>query len=190
MFTFAKQVLGIRSVQMSDPLDVIFKKSIRKLGDSTKGPSIKKRPVFKLEYRRFNPKNYSNFTTPPKPTLSHQLVGLKAPRSLSLPGFALTSGPFRFNVEKKKWVTNTNQYYIKNEANFRATEKMKARVHLKNALYGYSVYRNSWMPQSLINKSAMIPLVGLKNTSFIFKNDLRKAQKTSRRSVLSQGYQG
>jgi len=190
MFTFAKQVLGIRSVQMSDPLDVIFKKSIRKLGDSSKGPSIKKRPVFKLEYSRFNPKNYSNFTTPPKPGLSYQLVGLKAPRGLTMPGFALTSGPFRFNVEKKKWITNTNPYYIKNEANFRATEKMKVQLRLMNALYGFSSNRNAWMPPTLINKSAMIPLVGLKNTSFIFKNDLRKAQKTSRRSVLSQGYQG
>jgi len=187
MLTFAQKVLGLRSVKKSDAINSIFKKSILKLKE-TKG-NIKRRPLFRLDYR-YNPNNYKNFTTPPKPSIEYQLIGVKAPRNIKLPGFDLTSGPYRFNVHKRKWIENTNPYYIKNEANFRATEKMKAKLHLRNVLYGYNPTRNSWMPQNLVNKAAMIPLVGLKNTSFIFKNDLRKAQKTSRRKILSQSNKG
>ena len=42
------------------------------------------------------------------------------------------------------------------------------KAHLRNILYGYNPKRNSWMPEALVNKSATIPLVGLKNTSFIY----------------------
>ena len=42
------------------------------------------------------------------------------------------------------------------------------RLHLKNILYGYNPVRDGWMPKSLINKAAIIPLVGLKNTSFVY----------------------
>jgi hypothetical protein len=166
MLTFARQVLGLTSVQRTDPLDSIFKKSIRKLKE-TPGESIKRRPIFKLDYKNIDPKKYKEFTTTPKSSLSRQLVGLKGPRGLSIPGFAMTSGPYRFNLNKKKWVTNANIHYIKNENTYRATQNSNVKLKLANTLYGYNPVRNYWMPRNLINKSAMIPLVGLKNMSFI-----------------------
>lgn len=166
MLTFARRVLGLTSVQRTDPLDSIFKKSIRKLKE-TPGQSIKHRPIFKLNYKNIDPKKYKEFTTKPKASLPRQLVGLKGPRGLSIPGFAMTSGPYRFNLDKKKWVTNTNPQYIKNENSYRATQNTKVQLKLGNTLYGYNPSRNYWMPKNLINKSAMIPLVGLKNMSFI-----------------------
>jgi len=167
MLTFARQVLGLTSIQKSDPLNSIFKKSIRKLKE-TRGQSIKRRPVFKLEYKTIDPKKYKEFTTTPKSSVPRQLIGLRGVRGLTIPGFAPTSGPFRFNLNKKKWVNNVNAHYIKNENSYRATENIKINgLRLSNTLYGFNPVRNYWMPRNLINKSAMIPLVGLKNMSFI-----------------------
>jgi len=166
MLTFARQVLGLTTIQKSDPLDVIFKKSMRKLKEVS-GQSIKKRPIFKLDYKNIDPKKYKNFTTTPKPSIEYQMIGLRGPRNINIPKFAITSGPFRFNIKKRKWITNTNNLYIKNENTYRATEKINSKFHLENLLYGYNPVRNQWMPKNLIKKSAMIPIVGLKNTSFI-----------------------
>jgi hypothetical protein len=99
-----------------------------------------------------------------------QAIGLKGPKGLDIPGFEVTSGNSRFNVKKRKWVTNLNTMYIKNEDTYRATEPVKGhRLRLSNVLYSFNPTRNSWMPRNLIHKSAMIPFVGLKNTSFILK---------------------
>ena len=102
----------------------------------------------------------------------YQLVlGLKGAKGQDIPGYAPSMSNYRFNFRKKKWVQNESSEYIKNEATYilNPTKKVpKApRVHLKNMLYGYRPNRNSWMPSKLVNKAAMIPIVGLKNKSFI-----------------------
>jgi len=169
MLTFARRVLGLTTIQKTDPLDVIFKKAIRKLKE-VRGPRITKRPVFRFNYKNVDPKKYHNYTTPPKPSVVFQAISLKGPKGLDIPGFEVTSGNSRFNVKKRKWVTNRNTMYIKNEDTYRATEPVKGhRLRLSNVLYSFNPTRNSWMPRNLIHKSAMIPFVGLKNTSFILK---------------------
>ena len=170
MLTFAKNVLGLKNLSASDSIESIFKKSIKILPETTR-PQIKKRPVFRL-YHSANPENFTAYTTPPKNSKLHQLIGLKGPQNINIQGFRKTSGPFRFNLNKKKWVVNTNPQYIKNENTHRATENFKQKMpmlKLKNILYGYNPVRNAWMPVNLVQKSAMIPLVGLKNMSFISK---------------------
>jgi hypothetical protein len=170
MLTFAKNVLGLKKLSASDSIETIFKKCIKKLPDTTR-PHIKKRPVFRLSYNT-NATNFAAYTTPPKNTKLHQLIGIRAPHSLNIPGFKRTSGQFRFNLNKKKWVVNTNPQYIKNENTHRASENFTKKMpplKLKNILYGYNPVRNAWMPVNLVEKAAMIPLVGLKNMSFISK---------------------
>jgi hypothetical protein len=97
-------------------------------------------------------------------------VGLKSTANMNIPGYTRSSGPYRFDLNKKKWVSNNSKMYIKNEMSHRPLEALRSipKAHLRNILYGYNPKRNSWMPNVLVNKSAMIPLVGLKNTSFIY----------------------
>jgi hypothetical protein len=170
LFVFATKVLKIRNLKKSDKLIKIFKKCIFQLKDGQR-PSIKNRPVFKLNWTP-NPKNYDRYTTPPRldPLITSQIVGLKSTVNMNIPGYIRSSGPYRFNLNKKKWVSNNSRTYIKNEMTHRPVTALKPipKAHLRNILYGYNPKRNSWMPNVLVNKSAMIPLVGLKNTSFIY----------------------
>ena len=170
LFTFATRVLKIKNLSKSEKLVKIFKRCAYKLKDSVR-PSIKDRPVFKLNWSP-DPFKYKQYTTSPRiePLVTSQIVGLRSSTNMNIPGYVRSSGPFRFNLNKKKWVSNNSKMYIKNEMTHRP-EKAPApipKAHLRNILYGYNPKRNSWMPEALVNKSATIPLVGLKNTSFIY----------------------
>jgi hypothetical protein len=89
---------------------------------------------------------------------------------MNIPGYIRSSGPYRFNLEKKKWVSNTSRMYIKNEMTHRPINVPNKipKTRLTNILYGYNPKRNAWMPETLINKAALIPLAGLKNRSFLY----------------------
>jgi hypothetical protein len=177
MFTFAKEVLKLKTIRKGDPIVTIFRKSIKHLNETQK-IKITQRPVFKLNHSTYDPYKNEKYTTKPRleRLASQQLVGLKGPNTLTLQNFQKTSGPFKFNIAKKKWIVSKDPYYIKNEYTFRPTKIGKVpMLHMKNILYGYKPNRNWWMPNNLITKSATIPLVGLKNTSFVYKNELRKA---------------
>jgi hypothetical protein len=91
---------------------------------------------------------------------------------MNIPGYKRSSGPYRFNLNTKKWIKNNSRMYIKNEMTHRPIKAPNSipRARLRNILYGYNPKRNSWVSDVLVNKSAMIPYVGLKNTSFIYKN--------------------
>jgi hypothetical protein len=170
LFTFATRVLKIKNLKKTDKLVKIFKRCAFRLKDSVR-PSIKGRPVFKLNWSP-DPSKYKRYTTSPRlePLVTSQIVGLRSSANMNIPGYVRSSGPYRFNLNKKKWISNNSKMYIKNEMTHRP-QKASApipRAHLRNILYGYNPKRNSWMPEALVNKSATIPLVGLKNTSFIY----------------------
>jgi hypothetical protein len=170
LFLFATKVLKVRNIQKSDKLVKIFKRCVFRLRDGIR-PYIKNRPVFKLNWTP-NPKNYDRYTSEPRidPLITSQIVGLKSTVNMNIPGYNRSSGPYRFNLNNKKWVSNNSKMYIKNEMTHRPLEAIRPipKAHLRNILYGYNPKRNSWMPNILVNKAAMIPLVGLKNTSFIY----------------------
>ncbi len=170
LFLFATKVLKLKNIRKTDKLVRIFKRCTYKLKDIPKS-SIKRRPVFKLNWTP-DPTKYKRYTTEPwiEPLATSQIIGLKSSVNMNIPGYVKSSGPYRFNLNTKKWVSNSSRLYIKNEMTHRPI-KAPAKIpkaRLRNILYGYNPKRNSWIPDVLVNKSAMIPLSGLKNTSFIY----------------------
>jgi hypothetical protein len=114
---------------------------------------------------RVDPYRYENITTKPtRSTVYKQLFyGIKTSANLNVPGYTKTLGSYRFDVNKGAWVNNRNPLYIHNEATHRpSTITSFPAVPLEDTLYGYSPARDSWMPRALVQKAAMIPLVGLK----------------------------
>ena len=167
MLTFAETVLNVKNIKSDDDIFSIFKKCITKFDNPIK-ISLKNRKIFKLKYNS-DPMKYKKYTT--EPYISKiPIVGLKSLTTNKIPGFTKTTGPYRFNIHKKKWIYNNSLYYIKNEMTNRPVNVAKKipKVRFKDILYGYNPQRDSWMPDKLINKAAMIPIVGLKNTSFIY----------------------
>ena len=157
MFQFATAVLGVK-VAKSDAIGTIFKKCEAKLGaPPARRAHVAKRGAFVA--RSFDPGRYAKWTT--KPEKLQQAVSA----SFAIPGFARTSGPYRFDTVKKRWTANTSPEYIKNEMAFRAesgtVKKLPKGLRLMNTLYGYRANRNG-ASRILVN-SARIPFIGLKN---------------------------
>ena len=170
LFLFASKVLKLKNLKQTDNITTIFKRSVPKIKEIKKS-SIKRRPVFRMS-SSYNPLKYKRYTTEPRtaPLVTSQIVGFKSTTNMNIPGYIRSSGPYRFNLNSKKWVSNNSEMYIKNEMTHRllnAPNKIP-KVHLQNILYGYNPKRNSWMTPNLVNKAALIPIVGLKNTSFIY----------------------
>lgn len=175
MFIFCRDVLKIRGIKSTDSVEKIFLKSIPKI-KTKNNINLIKRPVFTNAYikraLRVNPYKYQRYTGNVKQSkVLYQLVyGVKGHQAPN--GYKPSGSNFKFDFKLKKWVKNDSVTYIKNESNFVPNTNMKVskvppKVHLKNILYGYNPTRNTWMPKKLVNKAAMIPIVGLKNKSFI-----------------------
>ena len=170
LFLFANKVLKLKNIKKTDNITTIFKRSVPKIKEIQKS-SIKRRPVFRMN-TKFDPLKYKRYTTEPRvgPLVTSQIVGFRSTANMNIPGYIQSSGPYRFNLNSKKWITNKSEMYIKNEMTHRllnAPNKIP-KVRLQNILYGYNPKRNSWMPGNLVNKASLIPIVGLKNTSFIY----------------------
>jgi len=175
MYLFAKKILGVRNIDSTSSDSDIFKKAVRKIPKTR--VDLKSRPVFDrkiVEYaKRINPSRYEKYTTEPfREKLAQRiLVGVKAPRNLDLQGYSTTSGIYRFDIKKHKWVIDRNKSYIKDEYTHRP-DKLVAIPKVKNIrriLYGHNPVRNRDMSKRIIKKSAMIPLIGLKNKSFLYR---------------------
>jgi hypothetical protein len=167
---FATKILKIKNISRTDSIHTIFKRALPKVSDSYK-VSLKNRPVFKINWSP-DPLKYKRFTTAPRiePLVMSQIVGIRASsNNINIPGYKQSSGIYRFNLNAKKWTMNNSKLYVKNEMSHRPIEVPKTipKTHLKNILYGFNPKRDYWMPTPLIEKAAMIPIVGLKNTSFI-----------------------
>jgi len=114
-----------------------------------------------------NPRKYIAYTSPPdEERVSRQfVVGLKAStKSVRVPGFQQTKGDQRFNINNQLWRTSKDKNYVKNEYNFRPSTggKVPEKFNILKTLYGYRPARDSWVPKSVLLKSAQIPFVGLK----------------------------
>lgn len=115
-----------------------------------------------------NPYNFKKYTTEPsKEKLSKQLVyGLNpVVNKTNVNGYKNSNGNKRFNLKELKWKNVNNKSYVKNEYNLRPViaQKLPNKFSINKTLYGYNPNRNQWVPKNILNKSAAIPFVGLKN---------------------------
>jgi len=162
-----------KRILSTDSIDTIAKKVGIKLGKPahtfrkyTKvGPSIMKRAS------EVKPKKYHlATTTPSKPKLSKDLFyGLKSNHNemKTPPNYLRTHSNQVFNMEKMKWRPNPNQNYVRNEMNFRPNKPRPLpskinNVRMEETLYGFKPVRDQWVPKPILERSAMIPFIGLK----------------------------
>ena len=176
MVVFSREVLGIKGITMKDSIDSIYKKAMAKI-DAT-NVNLKKRPTFNprilgTRAARVNPYNHETYTTPPDldKLISYYFVGLRGKYGIPIKNFKETSGKYRFDMNKKKWVINKNPLYIRNQFNYRPTKTFAKtykpnydNLRPTNVLYGYNPKRNANMPREIVSRSSMIPITGLKNT--------------------------
>lgn len=118
--------------------------------------------------KRINPSKYVSYTTQPsKEKLSKQIVyGLDSSiNNINIEGFTRTHGTSRFNTNSLLWKPDTSRSYIKNEYNFRPTYpvELPKKIKMEETLYGFKPVRDKWVPKPILEKSAMIPFIGLKN---------------------------
>ena len=166
MYTMCKYVLKL-NVRYSDSLDSMYKRGIKEVG--VVHSSLLNRPILTkakiVQALRVNPYKYESITSiPSKEKIYKQLFyGIKGSNGLHIPGYSPTFSKYRFLANKGVWIKNNSPLYIHNEANYRPNVIRNTKVPpLKDLLYGYNPARDSWMSDVLVQKAAMIPLVGLK----------------------------
>ena len=112
---------------------------------------------------RVNPRKYEKYTTKPSiDSLSRKILFGKNGNSTN--GFRSGNGNMRFNINKLRWVEDTSRTYIGNHHNLRPVDPVKINQSVLDnpPLYGYNVNRDNWIPKSILKKSALIPVIGLK----------------------------
>ena len=114
------------------------------------------------------PYKYKTYTTEPsRERLSKQIVHGVNPvtKNTIIEGFQKTNGNQRFDLQNLKWKKVTNNSYVKNEINMRPTEPQKIpnTLNVQETLYGFKPRRDGWVPKPLLQRSAAIPFIGLKN---------------------------
>jgi hypothetical protein len=157
-----------KKVKSNDSIDEIFKR-VKPLIIKKGAPAAKKNAKVSVSRAaRVDPFKYKNFTTKPsEEKLSKQIVhGLKpVTKNVNINGYKNSSGNKRLDLKNLKWKNVNNNSYVKNEFNLRPenAKKLPKNINFTNTLYGYNPRRNAWVPKNIINKSAAIPFVGLKN---------------------------
>ena len=171
---FSQKVLKIQNINSSTSDRELFIKAGRKVKSIETVFDFKSRLVLNPEIIlknavSINPYSYLKYVTPPDKlkVMSQFMFGFKGPRSVNINGFTKTSGPFRFNSSKSKWIKNDKKLYIKNEMNFRVQKKvLKNKQNISNIsnviLYGYLPARDHWIPSEILRRSSLIPFIGLK----------------------------
>ncbi len=162
LYQFSTSVLGVKNIRPGDSLLKIFKAAKNKLSPLKKS-EMRGRPKFVP--KKFNPEVFKKFTTVPQiAKIARQFSGIKG-TTVELKNFARTSGKYRFNQNRKVWITNNSINYIKNEMNLRPTstniKKFPEGLKNINTLYGYRGNRNG-VPTNILRASALIPFIGLK----------------------------
>ena len=178
LIEFSKKILGIKGISSANSDEIIHAKAL-KSPSLAKSPrmDIRRRPAMTprdiQRARNINPMNYLKYTSLRwKPVVIERLgIGVRAPRNLVIKNFQKTSGIYRFNTKTYKWTLDNSDAYIKNEFTHRPVlgkyKKIPDVHNARNILYGYNPARNKNMSPNLIKKSALLPLIGLKNMSFL-----------------------
>jgi len=168
MVSFSQKVLGIKGITSKTQDKEIFQKAVK---------SISPTPIVKLisGYRPHIPKKlpdpsrFKEYTTEPGIQVVKKMIvpGIVTRDFVSIDGFEKTDSRMYFNRKTQTWKMSRNPHYIRNKYNFRSSHDRLTYVpqKLSDTLYGYNDQRNSWISSSIIDKTAMIPFVGLKNKS-------------------------
>jgi len=109
---------------------------------------------------KVNPLTYEKYTTEPSKVKLSKLTHATQKKT---PGFKETKSNYRFDIDKRKWVVNKRNAYVKNEYKYRLNTGSKKNLNVNTPeLYAFKTPRNSWVPKKIIEGSAIIPFVGLK----------------------------
>lgn len=170
MLVFAKNILKIKNISSKTPDEKIFKLALNHF--RTDLPiDIRRRPRIDNELlkrvSKINPRLYEKYTTPPviEKILKTHRPGLLNDKKLTS---YKTNSKYYFNKSKKNWKLSRNPFYVRNRFQFRNKNpniKNQKVVPYENTLYAYYQKRDSWIPKSIIRKSAMIAYTGLKNSN-------------------------
>ena len=161
------RIVTKKQINSSEPMDKILK-LVHKTPKTPAKKIAYTKHVNMQRAKRVNPSKYVSYTTQPsKEKLSKQLVyGLDSSvNTINIEGFTRTHGTSRFNTNSLLWKPDTSRSYIRNEYNFRPTHpvELPKKIKMEETLYGFKPVRDKWVPKPILEKSAMIPFIGLKN---------------------------
>lgn len=154
------------NIKTSDDIEKLFKR-VQYTQFTPRRTSKLDGRVNMTEAAKVNPTKYMKYTTQPSiDSLSRKLLyGVKtSSNNLKVTGFIPTNGNMRVNLDTLKWVENKNNSYIGNQYSLRPLNSRNvANDVLKNPpLYGYNPKRDAWVSKTILNRSALIPVIGLK----------------------------
>lgn len=161
MFKLVKMLTG--KAKASDTLENLFK--------SVQNTRFTPKRVYKTDGKvnmtaagKVNPRKYEKYTTEPSIDSLSRKILYGANTGQNKQGFVRTDGTMRFDLNTLQWVENKRKVYIGNQYSLRPRNSVPVSNDvLKNPpLYGYNPKRDSWVSSSLLKRSALIPVVGLK----------------------------
>ena len=161
MFKLVKMLTG--KAKASDTLENLFK--------SVQNTRFTPKRVYKTDGKvnmtsagKVNPRKYEKYTTEPSIDSLSRKILYGANTEQNKLGFVRTDGTMRFDLNTLQWVENKRKVYIGNQYSLRPRNSVPVSNDvLKNPpLYGYNPKRDSWVSSSLLKRSALIPVVGLK----------------------------
>ena len=163
------RIITKKPIKSTEPMEKILK-LVHKVPKTPAKKILRIKSVNIQKAKRVDPSKYAKYTTKPsKEKLSRQIVyGLDSSvNTVNIPGFRQSSGISRFNTNTLTWKPNTSHSYIKNEYDFRPNNNTQLNlpesVKMEETLYGFKPNRDKWVPKPILEKSAMIPFIGLKN---------------------------
>ena len=163
------RIITKKPIKSTEPMEKILK-LVHKVPKTPAKKILRIKSVNIQKAKRVDPSKYAKYTTKPsKEKLSKQIVyGLDSSvNTVNIPGFRQSSGISRFNTNTLTWKPNTSHSYIKNEYDFRPNNttqfNLPESVKMEETLYGFKPNRDKWVPKPILEKSAMIPFIGLKN---------------------------
>ena len=163
------RIITKKPIKSTEPMEKILK-LVHKVPKTPAKKILRIKSVNIQKAKRVDPSKYAKYTTKPsKEKLSRQIVyGLDSSvNTVNIPGFKQSSGISRFNTNTLTWKPNTSHSYIKNEYDFRPNNttqlNLPESVKMEETLYGFKPNRDKWVPKPILEKSAMIPFIGLKN---------------------------
>ena len=163
------RIITKKPIKSTEPMEKILK-LVHKTPKTPAKKILRIKSVNIQKAKRVDPSKYTKYTTKPsKEKLSRQIVyGLDSSvNTVNIPGFKQSSGISRFNTNTLTWKPNTSHSYIKNEYDFRPNNttqfNLPESVKMEETLYGFKPNRDKWVPKPILEKSAMIPFIGLKN---------------------------
>jgi hypothetical protein len=168
MFVFCKKILKIDGITSKSSVNTLFTKALPKIQREKKPKLYVKNITTTLmnKIHLINPNKYKAYTTTPNKTRTILQFILPGSSMRVSKTYEPTQSKYMFNMNTKQWKLSTNPHYVRDIYDYRPTKVVKPNkpVQLVNTLYSFNRARNIYN-NVVIRKSAMIPIIGLKNSS-------------------------